>query len=151
MDRPVSIVNFERLYLGSFVLWLVSTLAFWSTTSQTMLTNPAVTANPQMAQLVTPIMLGAFVVVAAVTLLLWYLVARKASSVAKWFVVAFEAIGVLKTIPVLLAIARGTTGNVLLAVIGLVCTALAVAAAVMLFKRDARAWLGELEPMGPAA
>ena len=146
MQRPPSIVLFERLYLGSLLLWAINTAAFWSTTRQVMADNPTYAANPQIQAIMVPLMIGSVAVVALVSLLLWYLVARQASVAGKWLVVVTEALGVLAAVMTLYRLVSATTGSPVMAAIGLVVTALAVASAVMLFRPDARAWLGEENP-----
>ncbi len=146
MLRPASIINFERLYLGSFVLWAINTFASWSTMRAMIANNPQVAANP-MAGSVMGSMLGtSAIITAAVSLLLWWLVARKASVVGKWMVVVTEGIGALLALFSLVALATGKAPSMLLGLSSLVATGLAIAAAVMLFRPDARAFLGEGGP-----
>ena len=143
MTRPASIIRFEQLYLASFALWAINALANWSTARATLVNNPQIGANPGMAGMVGGMLGVGAVIVAGVSLLLWWLVARKASVVGKWLVVVTEGLGVLFALFGLLALVSGRAPSALLAISGLVATALAVAAAVMLFRPDADAWLSD--------
>ena len=153
MLKPPSIRTFEGLYLGSIVLWALNTVIFWSRNQAMMASNPQFVANPQMVAIIQPIMIATVAITAVLSLLFWYLVARRASVVGKWMVVVTEAIG---AIFLLLGLVRlATTGGVTAPVaLGFVATVLAVAAAAMLFRPDTNAWfaIGEdYDPVDPAA
>ena len=143
MTRPPSIVLFERLYLGSLAIYLINAAMFWTQSRDTVAAMPQIQANPAIAALVPPIMLGSLAVTVLFAILFWWLVARQRSEVGKWLVVVTEAIGGLFGLFALLQLVWGTAVNPTAAAIGLLATALAVAAAVVLFRPDARAWFGE--------
>lgn len=143
LPRPASIVAFERLYLGSLLLYIVVTAVFWTRTRETMLTMPQMRANPDVAGIIGPIMIGSFAVTVGVALLFWWLVARKHSVAGKWLVVVTEAIGALFAIFALLRLVQGTADSTVGSALSLLVAGLAIAAAVMLFRPDARAWFGE--------
>ena len=143
MPRPSSIVSFERLYLGSTALYVINAALYWSATREIMASTPQAQANPAVVSMLGAIMTGSLALTVVVSLLFWFLVARQRSVVGKWLVVVSEAVGVLFAAVALLRLARGTSPNPPSVVMGLVSTALAVAAAVFLFRPDAKVWLGE--------
>jgi hypothetical protein len=69
-----------------------------------------------------------------ITLLLWWLVAYRASNIAKWILMVPTAIGVLGTL------ANPGVHRMLFA-ISLVHSAFGITAAIFLFRSDARDWL----------
>ena len=145
MQRPASIVMFERCYLGAWVIGLISTAVNWNTMAETANANPAAASlGPSFA---TNVMIATVAIGTVISLLLWYFTARRASVVTKWIVTVFFVIS-------LLAFLRNLTiGGVVVgataafAIVTLVLQGVAVA---MLFRPDAKAWFGE-KPGGPAA
>lgn len=142
MERPISIVWFERCYLGSLVVALLNTALQWPKLVEKMSTQMA--TNPAAAQLGTSFIpaslgLGIFFVI-AVSLLLWFFTARKHSVVTKWIVTVLFAYNLVMFV---IGFAAGTAPASLyavLAVAGLVLNGLAV---WQLFKPDAKLWFGE--------
>ncbi len=151
MTRPPSIVRFEQLYLASIAIWLLTTLGFWSVNRHMIEANPQTAANPQMQSFALTLMVVSAAVVLGASLLFWWLAARKGSPVGKWLVVVTEAIGILFALYALYLLVSGAAPNVLNAVGNLLSTALAVAAAALLFRPDANVWFadgrGEAEPL----
>ncbi len=74
-----------------------------------------------------------------IALLLWVLVARKGSVIAKWVLTVFVALALLWT---LYAIPTGRYSLGLSGLLGLFSTVLQAYAVVMLFRADARPWFG---------
>lgn len=109
MARPKSIVWFERLYLGSWVVSLLALAITWNATLEKLALDPS--ARRLGMGMMTNILIAGVCFGGLITLVLWYFTARQHSVVAKWFVVVF---------------------------------ALHAAAVVMLFRRDARIWFGEI-------
>lgn len=131
--RPVSIVWFERLFLLSLLIGLLNAILSYDRTLAMVQSDPA------FAQLGWGS--GFVIVVTAISLLipllLWYFIARRASVIAKWLLVAITAIGVL-----MIGFEPGEGAS--LTNIGILATTiLQVAAIVLLFRRDAVAWLGK--------
>lgn len=138
MMRPRSIVWFERLYLSGLLLSLAGWALSWPALERRLLVDPRTAAYPSLWY-VLPL---AMLLGAALTLLLWWLVARRASRVGKWLVVAFATLAGVRlafNLPVLLG-GRVAIAQVLLA---FATTGLSIAAAAFLFADDARAWFGE--------
>ena len=128
--RPNSIVWFERLFLGSLLLGVINAFLVYDNVVAVM------DADPNMAALG---MGGGFAIVIwvvsfAISLLLWYLIARKASTVAKWIFVVLTVVGLLMT-----SLNPGemlTFANILTGLIFV----MQLASVVVLFFPDATAW-----------
>ncbi len=127
--RPQSIINFERLYLGSMVLGLIATAINWSAI------QAQVTATPGAALLPSWFLPASLVAGYAINLLLWYFIARRGAVVAKWILVIFFGIGLLY----LPGIVSGKLPAMQL-VPALINTALQAAAVWMLFRPDTKPW-----------
>ena len=141
--RPPSIVMFERLFMASLALSVVTFLVGYEATMDELARQPGLSQIGFGSE----ILIGTMVVTTAVYLLLWFLIARKASNVAKWFLVAFTAIGVATLLYSFAAVGLNTDVN---AMLGIAYYVLAVAAVVFLFKPDASAWLKEERAADPA-
>lgn len=135
MQRPSSIITFERLYLAGFALSLIGWAVDWPNMEARLAANPQTRPFGWMLF----VMLALNVIV---TLLLWYFTARRASVVAKWIVVVFAGLSALRFLFNLPAALGGAMGAPTL-ILSVLTTALSVAAAAMLFRLDARAWFGE--------
>jgi hypothetical protein len=128
--RPASIVMFERLFLASLILSVVSFFINYESMLRDLETQPGVAE----LGLGSGFAIGSMAVGLAIFLLLWFLIARKASSVAKWILVALLALSAI-SLPAMLT-GPWDFGVVL----GLAVYALEIAAAVYLFRADAVAW-----------
>ena len=128
--RPISIVNFERCYLGALAVGLVNSLV----------SLPIMMRTPQVAQAMATFgpgfLYGTVALGIVVSLLLWYFAARRASVVAKWIIVVFFAFGVL-------GLLRNLTSGFptpVAGVLGIVAFVLQAVAVYLLFRPDAVAW-----------
>ncbi|QYJ07371.1 hypothetical protein [Qipengyuania flava] len=139
--RPASIIWFERLFLLSLLLGLGNAiLSFDSAVA-------LVEADPVMAEMGWSggFVMGVVAFSLGIPLLLTYLIARRASVVAKWVLVALVAIGFLM-------ISFDTENMLSLANIGsAVAALLQLVAVTLLFRRDAVEWLGKPKGANPAA
>jgi hypothetical protein len=138
--RPVSIVWFERIYLFSIALGLLSTMMNWS------VIIAAAQAAPNAAQLPGSIPAFSLIVIAfsiGINLLIWYFIARRGSNVARWIFTAFFVFGLL-VMPSSLSNPLYGPGLVAMAVFN---TLLQVAALVCLFRPDARDWFKRRKPV----
>jgi hypothetical protein len=140
--RPQSIVMFERLFLASLVLSVLSYFLSYDALVAQIEREPGATQ----LGLGGGFLIGSMVVGIAIYLLLWFLIARKASSVAKWILVVFVALGLAFSVPAALA---GPWDLAL--ILGFVVYGLEVAALVYLFQSDAAAWFRGETPSDPAA
>ena len=131
--RPKSIELFEKVYLLSIVLSMFGPKRMYPVTemafSQTGVDAPIVGQA-----LIAGVVLGFLI-----PLLLWYFIARRASNVAQWILIALTALGLLSFVAGLADPAR--TKGMLLAG-SVVITALTLYAVWLLFRPDAKAWLG---------
>ena len=139
--RPQSIELFEKVYLGSIALGLVNTALSWGA-----LTASLKTVSDGAMKMGPGVMVGSIVIGLVISLLLWFFVARRASSVAKWIFVVITAIGVFG---VLSSLANPLAPKGLTMIGGMIATALQVFAAWLLFKPDAVAWLESKGENGP--
>ena len=130
MDRPQSIIRFERLYLGGVALGLANTAYRWSAIQE------QVAATPNSAMLPSWFMGATIALGIGINLLLWYFVARRGSVVAKWIVTVFFVLGLIGLLRVLTADAVPATMNVIAAVV----LGLQAAAVFMLFRPDTEPW-----------
>jgi hypothetical protein len=129
--QPESIRKFTLFYLGSLVVSLVATFVGYD----------ILTALVEAQSAATGLAMGSGAIVAgialnvAITLLLWYLVARKGFVIAKWIIVLFFLFTVVTSISGIfaggLAVHEGLS---LLAIV------LQAAAVYFLFQPDAKAW-----------
>ncbi|MES2303082.1 MAG: hypothetical protein V4521_13580 [Pseudomonadota bacterium] len=125
--RPASIQWFERLYLATLVIGLFNLLVHYDTLSKVMGNNGS-TMN---------VVMLSFAVGIVISLLFWYLIARRASNIAKWFLVALVVIGLIG-MPSGFAM-TGTLGLPYVA-IGALSTLLQVIATGLLFTPESRRW-----------
>lgn len=136
MIKPPSIVRFEQFYWASVILGLVNAGLNWSK-SQAVLA-----ANPMLAK-ATWFLPASQVLGLTIAVLIWYFIARRPSVIAKWVQVVFAALGAFGLLSALALFALGRSALSAQIALGFVANLLYIAAAVMLFKPDARAWFGE--------
>lgn len=136
--RPVSIIQFERCYLGAIAIGVINSLLLLPATLRTMQASAAAAA------------FGPAVVYASlgigllISLLLWFFAARKASVVAKWIIVVFFAFAVLGLLRgVLTRFAPGLPG-----VLQIVAFVLQAVAAYLLFRPDSNRWFAGRSDLG---
>ncbi len=137
MHKPPSISRFERFWFASTVFWLVGTRLAWNRTQHTLELDPRTAAVAGWAPWLF------VVLVAATTLILWYLVVHRASVVARWIVVALAVVGAGRLLLLLFTLATSANPHPLSQGSFALSAALTIASAVMLFRDDARLWFGE--------
>lgn len=134
MQRPASIIRFERFYLAYIALGMIATGLNWSITSAT----PAVQeANAMIGPWYLPatILFGI-----GVQLLLWYFAARRRSTIAKWVLVVFFALALVGTG---LSLVSGQMPMTIGSVVAVISFLAYAGATVQLFAPDAKIWFGE--------
>ncbi len=136
MTKPPSIARFEQFYWASVLLGLVNAAVNWRASQAALATNPMLANAPWFLPLAQAIGLG-------IAVLLWFFIVRRPSVVAKWVQVVFAAFGAFAILSSLFLLASGRTASPLQVLLGLIANILYIAAAVMLFKPDAKLWLGE--------
>ena len=124
--RPQSISTFQRLYLAGIAVSIVGFILDFNKMANATLSGEPV--NPT-------ILIVGFGISIAIYLLLWFLVARKASNIARWVIVVVFILG-LAGLPAALGPPFGLTKA-----LALLLTALHLAAIVFLFRKDASDWL----------
>ena len=131
--RPISIIRFDQAYLSALAVGLVNTALTFEKTSTELARDPS---SAQLG-LGTGFLFAMLGFSFGLTLLLWFLVSRRASNVAKWIVVVLTSAGVLMGLASLMNLAAfgGLELALMLLGMGLQLTAL-----YFLFRRDAREW-----------
>lgn len=118
------------LGVGSLVL-------HWSVMIDGLKRDPAVAPMVESAVIFVGVALGLGF---ALSILLWYFIARKASNIAKWIYVAVMGFGAVSTLTSLND-PNSPTGLAL--AISLISTALTALSILFLFRPDARVWFGK--------
>lgn len=132
--RPASIVGFERFFLASLALGLINSVLSYRSSMALVQADPAMVEMGFGSGFIITTLAFGF----GIPLLLWFLIARKASNVAKWIVVVLTAIGMLSIVMSFSTLAERGSVTVL---ISLVTLALQLFAIYLLFRPDAKAWL----------
>ncbi len=122
--RPRPIVLFERLFLGSLLLGLVSAAL-----------DPVSLAELSEGQEGLVLVIGALVVAAVVAMIL--LVSRRGSRIAKWVITLFTLTGAVGIVP---QIAEDLERAPLVGAIALVQAGMQLAAIWQLFRAEAKPW-----------
>lgn len=138
MDRPVSIVRFEQLYLAGFAVGVIGAIIGWSQIAQ-------IERSPMLGAAVPALIVIGF----AISLLLWYFIARRGSVVAKWIATVFAAFSVIGVVVGIVGLLGGTAFSMTTG-LSLVASLLKIAAVTFLFRPDTRAWFGEPAAEGAA-
>jgi hypothetical protein len=138
--RPDSIVMFERLFLASLAVSMLSFLIGYDEMMAALAREPAM----QEIGLGSGFIIGVVGASYAIYLLLWVLIVHKAANFAKWILVVFVAIGFV-SVPMTLTGPWNLT-----ALLGLAVYALELAAVVYLFRADAKAWFKGEQSADPA-
>lgn len=136
MERPISIVWFERCYLGCVAVGLVNTALQWPKMMAQLAENPG---TAQLGGGMSIIMIGTMLLSIAISLLLWYFAARKAAVVAKWIITVFFVISLLG---IGFSAMTGTFPTGISGILGVVALVLNAIAVWNLFRPDAEAWFG---------
>lgn len=128
--RPQSIRKFDLFYLASIALGAVGFFIGFDALVAQVDTELAATGQ----DFGSIVVWGSFIVGMAISLLLWFFVSRKGSSLAKWLLILLFILGLRG----LVGIFAGPLG--LLDAINLAVIVLGAAAIFYLFQPDARDW-----------
>lgn len=134
MGRPASIVNFERSFWASILTGIVGTIIHWQTMAELAKTDPIMSQSADAA--VTVIGL-AIAMSFALGGLLWYLISRRASNIARWFYVLLVGFGIIST---LTSINEPMSPTGFALSLSLLSTALTAVSVYFLFRPDANRW-----------
>ncbi|QNQ10353.1 hypothetical protein [Sphingomonas alpina] len=139
MDRPASIVTFERLYLGALAIGVINTVMSWSTNQAQMAAQTA--QVPEAGQIISWLVPVATAIGVGISLLLWYFIARRGAAVAKWIatILVVAAVGFMA-----LALSGGTYRPGLNGILGVVGTVFQAVSIWFLFRPDTKIWFGEV-------
>jgi len=129
--RPASIIRFDQLYLGAIALGIINTVLAYDSTMAQLEADPAIAAVGMAGP---GVIIGLSAFSFFISLLLWYFISRRASTVAKWILVVLTVIGLLG-IPAALMMAP-----LMQTIITLVISAMQVGALWFLFRPDAKSW-----------
>lgn len=132
--QPRSIALFSRIFLASLVLTAVLSVFDFPALKAAL-----VRQDPGAASLGDGVMVLVFGLALAVMLVLWFLIARQGSNIAKWVLVALTVIGFGLTLPDYFAAFRHVR---LISTLSLLAALGQLIAIAFLFRADARAWLG---------
>jgi hypothetical protein len=135
MERPQSIINFERCYLGAMAVGILSSVLNWSAIQGQVAATPGAGLLPDWFMPVT------IVISLGINLLLWYFAARRGAVVAKWIIVVFFAFSLIG-IPGMLSGLVPTR----IMIFGLVSLVLNAIAVWMLFRPDSKPWFKGVRP-----
>lgn len=129
--RPNSIIQFERFYLAAIGVDVVNTILSWTDWQERALLHPQM-----FGEMTLPVTTA---IGFAVSLLLWFLIARRRSNVAKWLLTLFVLLALVWTV---YAIPMGRYALGLSGLLGVFSTVLQAYAVWLLFRADARRWFG---------
>lgn len=129
--RPKSIIMFDRFYLASLALGVINFFVGYEATMALMEAEPG---SAELGLAGPGILWGSFAFGMAISLLLWFLISRKANNIARWILVVLAVIGVIG-----LPFSLGQLPPLQL-VGSLVITAVNLLAVYFLFRPDAKAW-----------
>jgi len=137
MERPASIVRFEQLYLAHIGVGLAASLIAVMNSGGALLAGGA----PEYTKLLVPVGMALALMTQVA---LWFGIARKGASIAKWILVVFTAFNALGALFAIFALVTGFGGaNLPSLALSLVASILLYAAVSMLFRADTRPWFGE--------
>ncbi len=138
--RPSSIVRFDRLYLAAIAIGLIANILGWGATMARL------AATPQAAQLGSggAVVAGATIALGTlISLLLWYLIAHRASTVAKWVLVVFTAFALVS---LFLGLSGGAVAADAAGIARMIAVTLQLIAVIALFRPDAAQWFAPVSP-----
>ena len=136
--RPKSIELFDKVYLGSLAISVASVALSWSAMVREF---DGVVPGAGATGVAVSIAVGF-----ALSLLLWWLIARRASNLGKWVLVVLTAIGIFMFLSSLFT---ATVPKDLSFAVTIVTNLLGVYAVWLLFRPDAVAWLESKGVEGP--
>jgi hypothetical protein len=131
--QPRSIALFSRFFLPSIAL-----TAILSALNFPALKAALVRQDPGAASLGDGVMILAVAAALAALVVLWFLIAQRASNIAKWLLVALTLVSLALQPPRVLAILASLDPVALLGLLAALGQLIAIA---FLFRADARAWL----------
>lgn len=143
MERPKSIVAFERVFWVSVAVGLIGGILGWNDVLETYRREPSIAAMG----FGNEFLIAMWCISLAFQLLFWYLIARKGSNVMRWIYVVLMGFGIIS--------ALATIGNPAMPggisqITSLASTALTAVAIFLLFRPDASDWFTKKRKVDPA-
>ena len=132
--RPQSIIRFEQIFFAAIAVSLLNTLMSFGATEAQLANDPS---SAQLG-LGSGFLIATLAFSIGIMLLLWFFIARRASNVAKWILVAITGLGLAMMLGTISALSAAPPLTLLLTVVN---TGLQIAGLAFLFKRDAVEWL----------
>jgi hypothetical protein len=146
--RSKSIVNFERVVLLGILVSIVNT---WLTMDKAVaMTQARLDAQGNPFKVGAGMFIGVEVAIVIITLLLVWLISRKASLVAKWIYVVLSALFLIAAVFGIATGKMAAYGTVPF-VMGIVQNLLTLASLWLIFQPDAKAWFSEGRGPDPAS
>jgi hypothetical protein len=141
--RPASIDLFDKLYLTSFAISVVQAAVSFNESAASLQADPATARFGFGSGFLIAMLLISF----SISFLLWFLIARRASNVAKWILVILTAISVP-----MLAMDYQTiaASGAIVALLTAIATVLSLCSIFCLYRRDARDWFASRGRSGRA-
>ena len=140
--RPQSIELFEKVYLGTIAIDLVEVAFGWQRLTADILERFATVSEGTRQVL----LIGSVVFAFGISLLLWFLIAHRASNIAKWIFVVLAVSGVYS---LLKQIVFSTVPKDIDFALNTASTLLGLYAVWLLFRPDAVAWFKSKGADGP--
>ncbi len=137
--QPPSIINFSRIFLASIAL--ATALAAFRFPA---LKSALIRQEPTAASLGDGVLALAITLGQVVMLVLWFLIARRASNVAKWILVLLTLLGFALLMPEMRASLSHFAWQPTLSIFVAFLQVIAIA---FLFRADAREWLSHDQPL----
>lgn len=143
MERPKSVVTFERVFWASVAVGLIGGILGWNDVLETYQREPSIAAMG----FGNGFLIAIWCISLALQLLFWYLIARKGSNVMRWIYVVLMGFGIIS--------ALATIGNPdmpggISQIASLGSTALTAVAIFFLFRPDASDWFTKKRQVDPA-
>ncbi|WP_375427079.1 hypothetical protein [uncultured Sphingomonas sp.] len=149
MHRPPSIVRFERMWWTSALLSLIAAYLSWDRVQHGIrarfAVDPALRANPFGAVVVDWTQVAGVAITIAWTVIVWFLVTRRASGAGRWLAVLTAVLSGVQLAILLGGLALGRTLHPLSHGAAAAAAVLTMIAAAALFTSASRTWFGEAD------
>ena len=140
--RPKSLLFFDLLFFAALAAGIVNSLLALADVKTQINTTRVISIFGGAENLIY----GSVAFSVVISLLLWFFISRRASNIAKWIQVVFNAFGLLSLASIAIDPTALNTADVAIIII---TNALQVAATTMLFRADSRAWFAGRRPVDP--
>ena len=90
--RPQSVIRFEQLYLGSLALGIINYFVSYDSMMAQLEADPAIA---ELGFASFGFVIGTAIFSYAISLILWYFIARKANNVLRWVLLILPVFGLI--------------------------------------------------------